>query len=157
MTVEAEDALIAALKVKTAHPEAAITYVRKRNARGDRRHPHSNQIDEDPAGQAAGEAAGSHDGRQASSLASFSAAVSSPLAAAHSSSRIPGACARSNAASAGIRARIDAAPVGRPIAPSNLATCRSCSSVVIALPMLRRAAAIPGMPRGGQVRRLIRH
>ena len=32
MTVEAEDALIAALKVKTAHPEAAITYVRKRNA-----------------------------------------------------------------------------------------------------------------------------
>ena len=41
MTVEAEDALIAALKVKTAHPEAAITYVRKRNARGDRRHPHS--------------------------------------------------------------------------------------------------------------------
>ena len=45
MTVEAEDALIAALKVKTAHPEAAITYVRKRNARGDRRHPHSGQID----------------------------------------------------------------------------------------------------------------
>ena len=44
MTVEAEDALIAALKVKTAHPEAAITYVRKRNARGDRRHPHSTQI-----------------------------------------------------------------------------------------------------------------
>jgi hypothetical protein len=28
MTVEAEDALIAALKVKSAHPEAAITYVR---------------------------------------------------------------------------------------------------------------------------------
>ena len=41
VTVEAEDALIAALKVKTAHPEAAITYVRKQNARGDRRHPHS--------------------------------------------------------------------------------------------------------------------
>ena len=57
MTVEAEDALIAALKVKTAHPEAAITYVRKRNARGDRRHPHSSQIDENPAGQAAGDAA----------------------------------------------------------------------------------------------------
>ena len=36
MTVEAEDALIPALKVKTAHPEAAITYVRKPNARGDR-------------------------------------------------------------------------------------------------------------------------
>jgi hypothetical protein len=32
MTVEAEDALIAALKVKTAHPEAAITYVRKQKA-----------------------------------------------------------------------------------------------------------------------------
>jgi hypothetical protein len=49
ITVEAEDALIAALKVKTTYPEAAITYVRKRNARGDRRHPHSGQIDEDPA------------------------------------------------------------------------------------------------------------
>jgi hypothetical protein len=49
VTVEAEDALVAALKVKAAHPEAAITYVRKRNARGDRRHPHSSQIDEDPA------------------------------------------------------------------------------------------------------------
>ena len=57
MTVEAEDALIAALKVKTAHPEAAITDVRKRNARGDRRHPHSGQIDEHPAGQASGDAA----------------------------------------------------------------------------------------------------
>jgi hypothetical protein len=57
MTVEAEDALIAALKVKTAHPEAAITYVRKRNARGDRRHPHSSQIDENPSGQVAGDAA----------------------------------------------------------------------------------------------------
>jgi hypothetical protein len=57
MTIEAEDALIAALKVKTVHPEAAITYVRKRNARGDQRHPHSTQIDENPAGQAAGDAA----------------------------------------------------------------------------------------------------
>ncbi len=47
MTVEAEDALIAALKVKTAHPAAAITYVRKQNARGDRRHPHSSETDED--------------------------------------------------------------------------------------------------------------
>jgi hypothetical protein len=44
ITVEAEDALIAALKVKSAHPEAAITYVRKQNARGDRRHPHASQI-----------------------------------------------------------------------------------------------------------------
>ena len=49
MTVEAEDALIAALKVKTAHPEAAITYVRKQNARGDRRHPHASPIDENSA------------------------------------------------------------------------------------------------------------
>jgi hypothetical protein len=50
MIVEAEDALIAALKVKTAHPEAAITYVRKQNARGDRRHPHSDRVGGDPAG-----------------------------------------------------------------------------------------------------------
>jgi hypothetical protein len=64
MTVEAEDALIAALKVKTAHPEAAITYVRKQNARGDRRHPHSGQIDEDPAGHAAGDAAQSRSSLQ---------------------------------------------------------------------------------------------
>jgi len=40
VTVEAEDALIAALRVKHENPKAAITYVRKRNARGDRRHPH---------------------------------------------------------------------------------------------------------------------
>jgi hypothetical protein len=52
MTVEAEDALIAALKVKMAHPEAAITYVRKQNARGDRRHPHSSQIGGNPPGHA---------------------------------------------------------------------------------------------------------
>jgi hypothetical protein len=49
IAVQAEDALIAALKVKAAHPEAAITYVRKRNVRGDRRHPHASQIDEDLA------------------------------------------------------------------------------------------------------------
>ena len=49
MTVEAEDALVAALKVKTAHPESAITYVRKQNVRGDRRHPHASPIDENPA------------------------------------------------------------------------------------------------------------
>jgi hypothetical protein len=54
VTVEAEDALIAALKVKTAHPEAAITYVRKQNARGDRRHPHPGRNAGDPAGGAAG-------------------------------------------------------------------------------------------------------
>jgi hypothetical protein len=40
LTIEAEDALIAALKAKHEHPEAAITYVRKSNRRGDRRHPH---------------------------------------------------------------------------------------------------------------------
>jgi len=49
IAVQAEDALIAALKVKAAHPEAAITYVRKRNVRGDRRHPHASQIDEEAA------------------------------------------------------------------------------------------------------------
>ena len=40
LTIEAEDALLAALKIKLAHPEALITYVRKSNRRGDRRHPH---------------------------------------------------------------------------------------------------------------------
>src|SRR5690349_20773421 len=40
LTIEAEDALIAALKVKCKSPEAMITYVRKSNRRGDRRHPH---------------------------------------------------------------------------------------------------------------------
>jgi len=40
VTVEAEDALIAALKVKHENPAAMITYVRKSNVRGDRRHPH---------------------------------------------------------------------------------------------------------------------
>lgn len=39
LTVAAEDALIAALKVKHQMPDAAINYVRKRNARGDLRHP----------------------------------------------------------------------------------------------------------------------
>jgi hypothetical protein len=46
VTVEAEDALIAALKVKAAHVDAAITYVRKQNARGDRRHPHPGRAGE---------------------------------------------------------------------------------------------------------------
>jgi len=40
LTIEAEDALIAALKVKHNHPEALISYVRKANRRGDRRNPH---------------------------------------------------------------------------------------------------------------------
>lgn len=37
--VEAEDALDAALKVKRDHPGATITYARRANERGDRRHP----------------------------------------------------------------------------------------------------------------------
>ena len=40
LTIEAEDALIAALKVKHNHPEALISYVRKSNRRGDQRNPH---------------------------------------------------------------------------------------------------------------------
>jgi hypothetical protein len=40
LTIEAEDALLAALKAKLENPEAMITYVRKSNRRGDRRHPH---------------------------------------------------------------------------------------------------------------------
>lgn len=37
--VEAEDALIAALKVKSKQPDARIMYVRPSNRRGDARHP----------------------------------------------------------------------------------------------------------------------
>jgi hypothetical protein len=37
--VEAQDALIAALRVKADRPEAAITYARRQNKRGDARHP----------------------------------------------------------------------------------------------------------------------
>jgi len=37
--VDAEDALIAALKVKSDRPQAMITYVRPQNRRGDARHP----------------------------------------------------------------------------------------------------------------------
>ncbi len=40
VTVEAEDALAAALKVKQQNPSASITYVRRANRRGDVRHPH---------------------------------------------------------------------------------------------------------------------
>jgi len=40
VTIEAEDALVAALKIKLENPEALLTYVRKSNRRGDRRHPH---------------------------------------------------------------------------------------------------------------------
>jgi hypothetical protein len=39
VVVDAEDALIAALKVKAERPEATIMYVRRSNRRGDTRHP----------------------------------------------------------------------------------------------------------------------
>jgi hypothetical protein len=39
IVVDAEDALIAALKVKVERPEATILYVRRSNQRGDARHP----------------------------------------------------------------------------------------------------------------------
>jgi hypothetical protein len=37
--VDAEDALIAALKVKAERPDAMIMYVRRQNRRGDARNP----------------------------------------------------------------------------------------------------------------------
>ena len=39
IVVDAEDALIAALKAKTEHPEAQVMYVRRANKRGDARNP----------------------------------------------------------------------------------------------------------------------
>ena len=39
VVVDAEDALIAALKAKMGHPDAQIMYVRRANKRGDARHP----------------------------------------------------------------------------------------------------------------------
>lgn len=39
IVVEAEDALVAALKAKLKQPDASITYVRRNNKRGDARHP----------------------------------------------------------------------------------------------------------------------
>jgi len=39
LVVDAEDALVAALKVKAAHPDARIMYVRPQNRRGDARNP----------------------------------------------------------------------------------------------------------------------
>jgi hypothetical protein len=39
IVVDAEDALIAALKVKAERPEVTIIYVRRLNRRGDTRHP----------------------------------------------------------------------------------------------------------------------
>src|SRR6266566_59533 len=48
VTIDAEDALIAALKVKAERPEALITYVRHQNKRGDTRHP-SHSLGKDTA------------------------------------------------------------------------------------------------------------
>ena len=39
IVVDAEDALVAAIKVKLAQPQAEILYVRRANRRGDARHP----------------------------------------------------------------------------------------------------------------------
>jgi hypothetical protein len=39
IVVDAEDALVAALKVKAERPEATIPYVRRLNQRGDTRNP----------------------------------------------------------------------------------------------------------------------
>ena len=39
IVVHAEDALVAALKVKAERPDATIMYVRRLNRRGDTRHP----------------------------------------------------------------------------------------------------------------------
>ncbi len=39
IVVDAEDALVAALKVKAERPEVAIMYIRRLNRRGDTRHP----------------------------------------------------------------------------------------------------------------------
>lgn len=41
LTVDAEDALIAALKAKAQQPDSMVTYVRRQNKRGDSRHPSS--------------------------------------------------------------------------------------------------------------------
>ena len=46
VNVEAEDALIAALKVKHENTDAIINYVRKCNKRGDQRHPHKRLTNE---------------------------------------------------------------------------------------------------------------
>jgi hypothetical protein len=46
VNVEAEDALVAALKVKHENSKAVINYVRKCNKRGDQRHPHTRLTNE---------------------------------------------------------------------------------------------------------------
>jgi hypothetical protein len=50
VVVDAEDALIAALKVKMQRPEALIAYVRQQNKRGDARHPMRRLGNESPFG-----------------------------------------------------------------------------------------------------------
>ena len=49
VVVDAEDALIAALKVKMQRPEALIAYVRQQNKRGDARHPMRRLSNENPS------------------------------------------------------------------------------------------------------------
>ena len=39
VVIEAQDALVAALLAKAEQPDAAVTYVRRQNRRGDARHP----------------------------------------------------------------------------------------------------------------------
>jgi len=51
--MNAEDALIAALKVKAARPEATIIYVRAQNRRGDARH-HPHEVAADPERMSSG-------------------------------------------------------------------------------------------------------
>jgi hypothetical protein len=45
LTIEAEDALVEALRAKHENPEAVNTYVSKSNRRGDHRHPHEGLAD----------------------------------------------------------------------------------------------------------------
>ena len=44
LSVDAEDALIAALKAKAELPEVQIMYVRPQNRRGDARHPPDTRV-----------------------------------------------------------------------------------------------------------------
>ena len=53
VVVDAEDALIAALKVKMQRPEALIAYVRQQNKRGDTRHPMRRLGSESPSSDSA--------------------------------------------------------------------------------------------------------
>jgi hypothetical protein len=47
VVVDAEDALIAALRVKMDYPESMIMYVRRQNRRGDTRNP-AHPLNENP-------------------------------------------------------------------------------------------------------------